>query len=177
MKNSDRRANVLVDLIQKNNLKIIAEVGVDKCAVLKKVLGDCKESLVQYWAIDPWVEWDFSEKFQKRTQKDWADIYQYACKLMYYFPQLRVLKMTSSKASDLFQKLYFDLVFIDAEHTYDAVKDDIRNWLPLIKNDGFITGHDYGHKDYPGVKEAVDEIFGSNVTIQGDKVWVTRVVH
>lgn len=176
MKNSDRRANVLIDIIQKHDIKIIAEVGVDKCAVLKKVLEDCGNSINQYWAIDPWASWDFTDKFQKRTEEDWKNIYLYACKLMRYFPQLHVLKLTSLKASKFFPKKYFDLVFIDADHQYEAVQDDIEAWLPLIKKGGFITGHDYGHKNFPGVKKAVDEFFDIDFTIRGDKVWIKEII-
>ena len=158
MKSCDRgaRANVIIDIIQKHDIKIIAEIGVDKCAVLRKVLGDCGNSIQQYWAIDPWVLWDFTDKYQKRTESDWNNIYLRACGLMRYFPQLHTLKVTSLKASKFFPKKYFDLVFIDADHQYEAVQDDIEAWLPLIKKGGFITGHDYGHKNFPGVKKSVD---------------------
>jgi len=178
MKSCDRgaRANVIIDIIQKHDIKIIAEIGVDKCAVLRKVLGDCGNSIQQYWAIDPWVLWDFTDKYQKRTESDWNNIYLRACGLMRYFPQLHTLKVTSLKASKFFPKKYFDLVFIDADHQYEAVQDDIEAWLPLIKKGGFITGHDYGHKNFPGVKKAVDEFFDIDFTIRGDKVWIKEII-
>ena len=37
----------------------------------------------------------------------------------------------------------FDLVFIDADHSYEAVKQDIANWKPKIKAGGILAGHDY----------------------------------
>lgn len=50
-----------------------------------------------------------------------------------------------------------DFVFIDAEHTYESVKEDLTLWFPKVKRDGIIAGHDYTtHKD---VKKAVDEFF------------------
>ena len=45
-----------------------------------------------------------------------------------------------------------DMVFIDADHTYDAVKADIAMWKP--KANKLICGHDY---DIDSVKRAVDE--------------------
>jgi len=176
MKNSHRRANVLVDIIQNNDIKIIAEIGVDKCTVLKKVLEDCGHFIEQYWAIDPWTSWDSTEKFQKRTNEEWNTIYADACKMTRFFPQLHVLKLTSSKASELLPRKYFDLVFIDADHRYESVRNDIKNWLPLIKSNGFLTGHDYGHPNFPGVKKSVDEYFGDSIMIRGDRVWIKEVV-
>ena len=49
-----------------------------------------------------------------------------------------------------------DFIFIDAEHTEPAVKSDIMMWWPLIKRGGIISGHDYGHRRFGGVKLAVD---------------------
>ena len=52
----------------------------------------------------------------------------------------------------------FGMVFIDADHRYEAVRDDIEAWLPLVRPGGIIAGHDY-HPNWPGVRRAVDEAF------------------
>jgi hypothetical protein len=56
------------------------------------------------------------------------------------------------------------MVFIDAMHTYEEVLKDIRwaiaNGVPVI------SGHDYSD-DWPGVKKAVDEIFGNDKKVVG----------
>ena len=36
----------------------------------------------------------------------------------------------------------FNFVFIDADHTYEAVKTDFGNWAPLIKEGGWVSFHD-----------------------------------
>jgi hypothetical protein len=36
----------------------------------------------------------------------------------------------------------FDLVFIDADHSYEAVKRDWRDWTPKLKIGGLIALHD-----------------------------------
>ena len=51
----------------------------------------------------------------------------------------------------------FDLVFIDAEHSYAAIKEDIAAWFPKIKAGGWIGGHDYQNPKFPGVTTGVDE--------------------
>ena len=56
----------------------------------------------------------------------------------------------------------FDLLFIDADHSYESVKQDIEDWLPKIKVGGKISGHDYGN--VPGVGKAVNERF-SNIRV------------
>ena len=49
-----------------------------------------------------------------------------------------------------------DFLWIDGDHSYEGVKRDIEDWLPLVKKNGFVCFHDY--RDEPDVKEAVDEI-------------------
>lgn len=64
------------------------------------------------------------------------------------------------------------LVFIDACHTYEAVKADILAWGKNVVPGGILCGHDYNTKAFPGVKKAVDEIFGQgNVKVEGRCVW------
>lgn len=54
----------------------------------------------------------------------------------------------------------FDLIFIDAMHTYPDVKADIARWWPRVRGGGVLAMHDYGHWDFPDVKRAADEVFG-----------------
>jgi hypothetical protein len=64
----------------------------------------------------------------------------------------------------------FDLIFIDAEHTYEAVKADILAWWKHLREDGVMIGHDYFTKQYPGVNQAVAELFGDKVETIGESV-------
>jgi hypothetical protein len=49
-----------------------------------------------------------------------------------------------------------DLAFIDGDHMAEGVKIDMRLVAALIKRGGYLTAHDYGHVDFPGVKEEID---------------------
>ncbi len=40
------------------------------------------------------------------------------------------------------EKKPIDLLFIDGDHTYDAVKKDFEDWLPFVKKGGHILFHD-----------------------------------
>ena len=75
------------------------------------------------------------------------------------------IKMTSIEASKLYvdESLFF--VYIDGNHTYEFVKQDIIHWLPKVKSGGYIGGHDIDNPEWPGVRRAVNEIFGKNIKI------------
>jgi len=48
------------------------------------------------------------------------------------------------------------LIYIDGDHKYSAVKQDLDLWYPKIQHGGFIVGDDYSNA-FPGVKRAVNE--------------------
>lgn len=73
------------------------------------------------------------------------------------YPNIIKHKSTSSAAVDMFADGELDVVYIDAEHEYNAVKSDIAKWLPKVKSGGVICGHDY--TTAPGVFRAVNEKF------------------
>src|SRR3990167_2015252 len=53
-----------------------------------------------------------------------------------------------------------DLLIIDGDHGYEAVKADMKAWLPHVAHDGYVLFHDYGenlHQQSTGVKQAVEE--------------------
>ncbi len=72
--------------------------------------------------------------------------------------KFNLVRDKSWSAADGFADKSLDFVFIDAAHDYVSVKKDILAWLPKVKDDGIIAGHDYPSD--VGVREAVDEIFG-----------------
>ena len=63
-----------------------------------------------------------------------------------------------------------DLLFIDADHSYEGVSRDYKNWAPLVKSGGFIAFHDY-HKEggaHEGPRLAINEL------VVGNAEWSTQ---
>jgi len=55
-----------------------------------------------------------------------------------------------------------DMLFIDGDHSYDAVCTDLRLWLPSLNSGGVLAMHDI---DSEGVKRAFDDVVGeANLT-------------
>ena len=61
----------------------------------------------------------------------------------------------------------FDMVFIDAGHTYNEVSNDIKAWLPYARK--LISGHDYCAA-WPEVMKAVDDALGKPDGVAGS-IW------
>jgi predicted O-methyltransferase YrrM len=66
----------------------------------------------------------------------------------------------------------FGFIYIDGNHQYDQVKKDIQASLQLLPEGSILAGHDYGFAKAPGVKMAVDEIFGYPDAVFCDTTWV-----
>ena len=172
----------ITNLILENGYEIIVELGVWKGQTTKRILkSPAAKYIKEYWAVDPYEPVGRGHgKLSKISASAeaieiWEGIYTYATRLMLYFPQLRVIRMTSEKLSELFYqvKRQVDLVYIDADHHYLPVLSDIKCWLPLVRPGGIIAGHDYGPK-YKGVKKAVDESFGDSIELD-ENVWIKRL--
>lgn len=88
-----------------------------------------------------------------------------------------VHRMSSVEAAKHVTDASLDLVFIDGDHSYAGVSTDIAVWLPKVKPQGYIGGHDFGKKKhyFPGVERAVRESFGKAFELGGDSTWWHRV--
>lgn len=66
---------------------------------------------------------------------------------------------TSEQAASIYD-CDFDMIFLDAMHDYDSCLADINRWYPKVRAGGIFCAHDYRHRDWPGVEQAMDEVFG-----------------
>jgi len=81
----------------------------------------------------------------------------------------KAIRSTSKEASEQFQDNSVDVVFIDGDHSYAAVHEDITSWMPKVKPGGYIAGHDY-HPHWHGVVRAVNELV-PQFTVDG-QCWI-----
>lgn len=70
---------------------------------------------------------------------------------------VEIIKSKSVEASKQFSDSFFDWIYIDADHTYNAVRADLESFFNTVKKNGFITGDNYDTKNYPDLVRAVDE--------------------
>jgi predicted O-methyltransferase YrrM len=88
----------------------------------------------------------------------------------------KIVKCRSPEAAEQFADKFFDFVFIDADHSLEAVEQDIIAWAPKVKDGGLLCGHDYGQDE--GVKVAVDayvKTSGLELELGDDHTWFIRL--
>lgn len=116
---------------------------------------------VNFWVVDTWAG-NKSEMlcFEPTISENNGDVFPLFLKNMVsagVIDMIRPIKMDSVVAASCFPDGFFDFIFIDADHTYDAVKADILAWSPKLKAGKVLAGDDYTEL-FPGVRKAVDEI-------------------
>lgn len=78
-------------------------------------------------------------------------------KALGYENHIAPLPLSSIQAADLLDHhgVKADIIYIDAAHEYDAVKQDILAYHKLLKPGGIMMGDDF---HWPGVEKAVKEV-------------------
>jgi predicted O-methyltransferase YrrM len=128
----------------------------------KKIKFDC----VDTWLGSPNEELHKNDPFVKENQL--YNLFLDNIKPVNHI--INPIRMTTLEASQLYTYNSLDVVFIDACHDYECVKQDIISWLPKIKPGHILCGHDI---DWTSVKKAVTEIFGNNfMNLTDQSVWV-----
>lgn len=68
---------------------------------------------------------------------------------------IRPLRGRSDEVAAAFEVTGAGLLFIDADHSYDAAALDVRCWLPRLVDGGVVAFHDSGWA--PGVQRVIEE--------------------
>ena len=89
----------------------------------------------------------------------------------YYKP----VRMTSVEAAKTYADHSLDFVFIDAQHDYDSVKEDILAWKDKVKPGGILAGHDYNPEGDYGVGKAVRELLPRHIPSPFGWCWIVQM--
>ena len=108
------------------------------------------------------------------TQPQFDELYEFTKnRLAAFGERCELLRMDSGEALSHTPDV-LDFVYIDADHSYQGVWRDLCRWAKKIRVGGIIGGHDYGHVNFPGVKQAIDEFFQRfswAIHEEGEGVW------
>jgi hypothetical protein len=170
--------DVIPSIIEKFGFKNFIEIGVAFAGHLDYILQNT--NVQKAFGIDPYFLQQtstdsFSFDSKNYDQNDYDNLYVFANeRLGKHGNRVQLLRETSNTAESRFEGASIDIVFIDAEHTYSGVKHDIEIWETKVKKGGIISGHDYDHPNFPGVKNAVDEwcfLRGYKINVEKGYVW------
>lgn len=126
------------------------------------------------YLVDPWKLYEeYSLEKAKPISKEGKNYEAAYRRVKRYFKndrRTKILRMTSKRAAAEIPD-GLDLVFIDGNHSYEYVREDIALWLPKVRAGGILSGHDYHAALFPGVVQAVDEAFERTRLLGPDETW------
>jgi hypothetical protein len=122
-----------------------AEIGTFKGEFSKQILKNWNGTL---YMIDVWRPLG-DEYLDASNHSQHADAYSETMNnISGYEDRGIMVRATSEVAADMFEDFSLDFVYIDANHAYDFVKQDIKLWYPKVKQNGYLCGHDYINLDW-----------------------------
>lgn len=151
-----------IELVKKLNLSGNGiEIGVQQGKFSKKIL---ENSNLHLYLVDAWRnQSDYNDSANVSDVSHIAKMVTTISNLLEFEGRFTLIREFSSRAATIFPNNFFSFIYIDANHSYEQVKNDIKKWFPKLKAGGTIAGHDYVRDDKIfQVKKAVDEFFGIN---------------
>lgn len=132
-------ARPAIDFILKrlgNNL-VCAEIGVNKGYNAFHICNTIQPKIL--YLIDPWN--DFIDVDSAEIIGEAQFLLTKA--LLERFTYCNFIRKTSIEAVKDFSDESLDFVYIDANHSYQSVLDDINAWYYKVKKNGVLAGHDF----------------------------------
>jgi predicted O-methyltransferase YrrM len=155
----------------------VAEIG---CWAGLTTVNVASQTSATYYCVDTWpdadkntdkaITWELSHH-----ENGW--LYSLFLSNTSALKNIKVVRLPSTAAATFLSHVEFDMVFIDADHTYQSCYDDICAWAPLVKKDGLLCGHDYntgqGVLSF-GTNKAVDELLPRRSIVPSTSIWYVR---
>lgn len=138
---NEKELTWLFNRVQEKRPSNVVELGTwlgrSLCAMLQAV----DESDTKFVAIDSWEE---EYAIRMGLQENPAVLFeQYiATHYRHFLNDIDIIKGSTFENARKFKDKYFDFMFHDAAHDEKSVYTDLIEWLPKMRDDAFICGHD-----------------------------------
>lgn len=157
----------------------IAEIGVWFGDNAAKILEICRPK--NLWLVDCWEKQTGSYEVDPTNDNtDFEACYQSVVERFKNNPEVGIVRKYSLEAAKGFGDNWLDLVYIDANHTYEACFADLNSYWRKVRRGGCLAGHDYTeHFAWIDCKRAVDDFCRINnlqVMITGEPAFPSWVI-
>lgn len=149
------RRTGLIDLFKEKGFKVGVEIGTDRGGYAQDICKRAPE--IKLHTFDPWFP--YTEGDVVKDEVRMQEIEKEARGVLSAYPNCVVEKATSMEAVKSFEDNSIDFVFIDGNHEYEYVYEDVVEWTKRVRPGGIVSGHDYVESEERkyGVVEAVNQ--------------------
>lgn len=128
----------LVELYAELGYKTGAEIGVERGVFSEQIC--LKNPSAKLYCIDAWKVYDENDGYS--SQKT-LDIYSEQTKQALKKYNCEIIKKISQEAVKDFEKESLDFAYLDANHRFDYIMQEIISWSRIVRPGGIVSGHDY----------------------------------
>ncbi|MGY6562604.1 MAG: class I SAM-dependent methyltransferase [Luteibaculaceae bacterium] len=121
----------LLDLLPKN--AVVAELGVDEGGFSQKIVEIARPKKLHL--VDFWGSKRYNLEKQKKVYSKFALALEQGI--------VEINLGYSTQVVSQFPDGYFDWVYIDTDHTYKTTYEELNAYMPKLKPNGILCGHDY----------------------------------
>ena len=132
--------NDLPEFFNEMGYKRGVEVGVYKGEFSEVIAKTFKGDL---YSVDPWSI--YKDYGNSRGLRRMDAQFKMAYERLRPYKNAHVIRATSMEALNYFEDESLDFVYIDGNHQFAYVAEDIYHWAVKVKQGGVIAGHDYAH--------------------------------
>jgi hypothetical protein len=157
----------------------IVELGVYQGRTALMMAWGSRQGLgARVWGFDAWdLEGNtYGPPFSEAGSETWA---RYNVMAQGYNNTITLVKSFAADAAAGWSGPPVGLLFVDDDHSAEGARSAIELWAPHLAEGALIAVDDYGHPDWPGVAQAVDELVDEGVLdpieIFHDRLAVTRL--
>jgi len=124
--------------LKENGYKVGAEIGVYKG---EYTINFCRAGL-QIYAIDPWKAFTGQGRTQNRQERQ-DFLFEHAQRYLKQYNNITFIRKTSIDALEDFKDGILDFVYIDGNHDFRHIAEDVFEWSKKVRKGGIVSGHDY----------------------------------
>ena len=142
---------------------VCAEIGVWKGDFSETILDrnqPARLNLVDPWLFVPTLPCRWYGGAQAQSQHDMDMIHQGVVSRFARASNITIHRKPSAQAVGGFPDRSFDWIYIDGDHSYKSVLEDLRLWSAKVKPGGYLAGDDFDWKDESdefSVRQAVEQ--------------------
>jgi hypothetical protein len=160
--------------------KVGAEVGLEKGKNAAEMFINIPD--LKLYGIDPYVQHSNCSYEAAAHTRKWNQDYLNRVKAQAVHRMTGrnavIIEKFSEDAVKDFEDNSLDFVYIDADHSYDFVMQDVILWGRKVRRGGILSGHDYYYdNEKPGRRAKVTQAINDYTRVHGIKFFITDEDH
>ena len=121
---------------------VFVEIGSWKGCSSAILAVQVKDAGGHLYCVDHWKGSEGTKLLDEANKEDVYEVFESNMKDLELWDYITPMKMDSIKASEEFKNGSIDFLFIDGDHRYTGFMKDLEMWIPKLKDDATLCGHD-----------------------------------